>query len=350
MELDIFAHGDRQWEKDFLANYNLNIKLFEKMNLNIKQIIPVRSVFRIATDKGFYCLKKLRFSEQEMNFIVEAIEHLKRKGFDNVLEIVPQNNDNAFIEFEGDKYFITQWIDGRECDYSNPMDVKSATEALADLHNFSKGFEPSCCPSNRNYLGKWNDSFKKKIKEMKKIKQIVLSKHEKSSFDNIYLDNVDVCISDAENALSMLEKTKYKELVEKAKVQKGFIHHDYAHHNIIQTFKSETYIVDFDFCVLDIRIHDLGSLIIRNMKKSNWDIDKAMEIIEAYNNKSNIDHSELEVLMAFFLFPQDFWMISRQYYIEKKPWEEQDYIEKMNKKSQYSDYRKMFLKQFIKEI
>lgn len=34
---------------------------------------------------------------------------------------------------------------------------------------------------------------------------------------------------------------------------------------------------------MDIRMHDVGSLILRNMKKTNWDTDKAMDILESYD-------------------------------------------------------------------
>ena len=66
---------NRQLEKEFLGEYNLDVKLFEAMDLKVKQIIPVRSVYRIVTDKGFFCLKKLRFPIEDMNFIFEAVEY-----------------------------------------------------------------------------------------------------------------------------------------------------------------------------------------------------------------------------------------------------------------------------------
>jgi CotS family spore coat protein len=185
---------------------------------------------------------------------------------------------------------------------------------------------------------------------MKKINEYINFKQNKNDFDTLYLDYADACIKDGEDAIAMLSETQYDKLVDKARIDKGFIHHDFAHHNILQSFKGTTYVVDFDFCVCDIRIHDLGSLIIRNMKKCNWDVDKALYIIDCYNNKSSIETSELEVLVPFFLFPQDFWQISRQYYIERKNWDEEDYLEKMNKKSEYTDMRRRFIDEFINKI
>ena len=52
---------NRQLEREFLADYDLDARLFENMGFKVKQIIPVRSVYRIATDKGFFALRSSGF-------------------------------------------------------------------------------------------------------------------------------------------------------------------------------------------------------------------------------------------------------------------------------------------------
>lgn len=341
---------NRQADREFLSEYNLDVKLFEAMDFKVKQIIPVRSVYRIVTDKGFFCLKRLRFPLEDMQFIFSAVEHLRKKGFDNIFSVVKQKNGDDFIIFKGEKYFITEWIDGRECDFMNPLDIDAAIELLARLHNAAEGYAPEVCPGDRCYYGKWPENFRKRIDEMKLIKDQVMSKPEKNDIDEIYLDYVDMCINDGEEALLLLNKTGYKDLSEEAAKKGSFIHHDFAHHNILHTFDGRTYVVDFDYCIMDIRIHDVGSLIIRNMKKSNWDIDKALDIIEGYDRRNPIGSEELKVLAPFFLFPQDFWMISRQYYIERKAWDEEDFADKMSTKSEYTLMRRKFIEEYERRV
>lgn len=341
---------NRQLDREFLSEYNLDVNLFETMGLKVKQIIPVRSVYRIVTDKGFFCLKRLRFPIEDMNYIFAAVEHLRERGFSNTFRIIKQKNGDDFISFKGDKYFLTEWIDGRECDFLNPLDIDAAIEVLARLHNAAEGYAPALYPESRCYYGKWPENFRRRIDEMKLIKEQVLAKPEKSDMDGIYLDYVDMCISDGEEALLLLNKTDYQGLSEEAAKKGGFIHHDFAHHNILHTFDGRTYVVDFDYCIMDIRIHDIGSLIIRNMKKTNWDMDKALDILESYDRRNPISNKELSVLVPFLLFPQDFWMISRQYYIERKPWDEEDYVDKMSTKSEYTLMRRKFIEEYEKRV
>lgn len=341
---------NRQSEREFLSEYDLDVNLFEAMGLKVKQIIPVRSIYRIATDKGFFCLKKLRFPMEDMDFIFAAVEHLKNKGYENVFNIVKQENGDNYITFKGEKYFLTEWIDGRECDFLNPVDLDTAIEVLTRLHNAAEGYDPGICPKDRYFYGKWPENFSRRIAEMKLMKEQVQSKPDKGTVDETYLEFVDMCINDGEEAILMLKKTGYEDLSKEAERKKGFIHHDYAYHNILHTFDGRTYVVDFDYCIMDIRIHDLGSLILRNMKRSNWDTDKALGILESYDRRNPIGNEELKVLTPFFLFPQDFWMISRQYYIEKKPWDEEDFADKMSVKSEYAIMRRKFIGEFEKRV
>lgn len=350
MRIELFVEENRQRERKFLSEYNLDAKLFEAMGLKVKQITPARSAYRIATDRGFFCLKKLRFPVEDMDFIFKAVEHLREKGFSNALGTVKQKNGDNFISFKGEKYFLTEWIDGRECDFQNPLDLDAAVRVLARLHRAAEDYSPAACPQSRCYYGKWPEDFIKRIGEMKRIKEQVLKKPQKSDIDEIFLSYVDMCITDGEEALLLLNKIDYKGLSEDAKKKGSFIQHDFAHHNILHTFDGKTYVVDFDYSIMDIRMHDVGSLIIRNMKRSNWNIDKALGILEGYDRINPISSEELKVLVPFFLFPQDFRTVFRQNYIERKAWDEEDYADKMNTKSEYTLMRKKFIEEYEKRV
>lgn len=350
MTIDTFIIENKQKDREILSDYNLDLELFNLLGLDVTDIVPVRNIFRITTPKGMFSLKRVIYQKEEMDFIMSAVEHLRKNGFENVMEYMTKDDGSLFYEYDGEKYYLTKWVDGRELDYLNPIDLKSATHLLSQMHKASQGFDMSIAPESRNFLGKWPENFKERISEMNEMKFRALLKKGRAHFDKIYLEFVDMCLEDAHRARKLLMDSPYEELVSKAKEESGFIHHDYAHHNLIQSFDGKLYVLDFDYCAVDIRIHDLGSLIIRNMKKTGWDIDKALYIIECYDKESPISNDELKVLVPFFLFPQDFWQISRQYYIEKKDWGDRDYLDKMNTKSQYTISRRQFIEEFEKRI
>ena len=65
-------------DKKYLAKYNLSVDLFDKFNLKITDVIPLRNVFIICTDKGDKIIKKIEYSVEELEFQHAAIEYIKR--------------------------------------------------------------------------------------------------------------------------------------------------------------------------------------------------------------------------------------------------------------------------------
>ncbi len=341
----MFAHSDRQWERDFLAGYSLDARLFERLGHRIKQIIPAKANFKLITDKGFFYLKKLRFTMEEMNFIIEAADHLQNSGFAEVFNIVKQADGEVFFNIDDDKYYMTEWVDGREGDYANLVDVGRAAEFLAGLHELSKGFAPSSCPSKRNYLGRWKGSLTEKLGEIKEVNATIQKKPDKTYFDEMYLSYSTLGIADAEEAICLFDDEAYTRLVEAAHQEKGFIHHDFGFHSLVNSFDGRLFISDFDFCAVDLRIHDLGSFIIKNLKRCEWEIDRALYIIDKYNSISPLKKDELKLLKPFILFPQDLWQLTRQCFIEKAGFDEEDCIDKMSRKSEHIDAKKKLINQ-----
>lgn len=347
--MKLFIEENRQSEREFLGGYNLDVRLFEAMGLKISQIIPARNVYRILTDKGFFSLKKLRFPEEDMDFVLSAGKYLEENGFANICKLVEQKNGDSFVDFMGDKYYLTEWIDGRECDLLNPQDLNAASETLAFFHEAARGYNPVGCPVDRCFYGKWPESFRREINEMGLVKERILSKTEKSEMDEIYLNYLNISIKDGEEALRLLGETDYEGISGRAEKEGGLIHHGYAQCNILHAFDGRTHIVDLDYCIMDIRIHDIGSLILRSMKKSDWDTGVALGILESYSRRSPLSREELKVLIPFLLFPHDFRAVSIIPDGEGN-WDEEDLADKMDIKSEYSQMRKKFTEEYKKAV
>ena len=97
----------------------------------------------------------------------------------------------------------------------------------------------------------------------------MLSK-QKSDIDGIYLDYVNMR-QGREEAPGCCMK-RITKVFRRVRRKRSFIHHDYAYHNILHAL-TEEHIVDFDYCIGDIRIHDIG-FDNQRYEKSNWDIER----------------------------------------------------------------------------
>ena len=59
--------------------YNLDVELFEKFNLKVNDLYPLRNVYILYTDKGEKILKKGDWKISEFNFINSALEYISKK-------------------------------------------------------------------------------------------------------------------------------------------------------------------------------------------------------------------------------------------------------------------------------
>ena len=80
----------------------------------------------------------------------------------------------------------------------------------------------------------------------------------------------------------------------------GFCHHDTANHNFLITSELKIYLIDFDYCIFDTYLHDLGSIIIRNLKYGNWKLEKMEYILNIYNE--NIQLQKKSYILYFVLW------------------------------------------------
>lgn len=318
----------------------------QNYNIDIQSIEKIKNVYKIiSTDNSKFCLKVISYEYPHFYFIVSAIEHLKNNNYKNILEIINTKDDKNYIEIKNKFAYLTEWIDSRESNYDNPVDLEMATVNLANLHKCSEGFSINSKMKPRIYWGNWIKNFETRGKEILDFKKRIYQKAYMSEFDLLYLNIITKELEKVENSIINLKKSSYMNYMGKEIMKRGFCHHDYAHHNILIDSNNEIKIIDFDYCILDTHLHDLGSLCIRVMKDGKWDINKFNKIINDYSKVKEVNKEEIEILKYFFMFPQSYWQLGIQYYWEQQPWKEEVFINKLLKYINDTEMRGEFIEQ-----
>lgn len=290
----------------------------------------IKNVYKIKTQDGLRCLKFSKYDWEQFRFIISAIQYLLDKDFKSVLPFYNTLDGECFIKLEGGYAFMCDWIESRVANFKNPIELKMCIETLSSLHILSKGFTPPQV-KGRNYYGRWIKKFKKRCEELLYFKALIKSKDAISEFDSIYLKYFDAHYRQGLKAVRDLEGSKYFIIMEKHKSFSGFCHHDTANHNFLIADEKKIYMIDFDYCIMDSHLHDISSLIIRNLKHGNWNFYTLDYVLDIYTRNIYIDDDELYLIFCFMEFPQDFWQIGLQYYVEKQPWEEEFFLRKLNR-------------------
>ena len=294
-----------------------------------------------------YCLKVIKYEFSHFYFILSAILHLQKRGFNKIPEILKTKNSKYYIEFFGKFAYLTEWVPSRESNYDNPIELDMAAQKLGELHECSKGFTLTSDMKPRIGWFSWIKVFETRRDEILDFKHRISQKAYKSEFDNIYLKNMDDEIKRAERTIEGLRKSNYFEIMEKEMFKRGFCHHDYANHNVLIDNCDEVNIIDFDYCILDTHIHDLSSLLTRSMKNGKWSEEKAERIIRNYCKTSSLKDEELPLMKEFIRFPQAFWQLGIQMYWEQQPWEDKVFMKRLNNYLEDREEREEFVERFF---
>jgi CotS family spore coat protein len=320
--------------------------LEESYSLKVLELEKVKNVYRVKTPEEDYCLKMIKYKFSHFWFILSAIKHLQNNGFDRVPDIFQRKDGADFISIDNQNAYLTKWIAARESNYDNPIDVSHAAIKLAELHNKSEGFCVTGSMQPRVYWYKWVQHFRTRTDEILDFKRRIELKEKNSEFDYLYLSKMEQELKRAEKAVDRLIKSQYVDKVNEEIVKSGFCHHDYAHHNVLVEESGRINIIDFDYCILDIHLHDLGSLLIRTMKNGKWDLDTAVSILDSYSSIRKVERRDIPIMAAFMEFPQDYWQVGIQYYWEEQPWGEDFFIKKLKKIYEDLEEKQDFVDEF----
>lgn len=285
-----------------------------QFDLKIEEIKPSKGIYFLKTDKGKMCLKKVSYGIQKLIFICGAKEHLANNGFVNVDKFYLNVDGNPYAIVNEDIYTLSQWIDGRECDFLNIDEVKNSSKVLANLHISSRGYEPPEHSKLKSDLDRWPNVMSKRIRSFDKMRDMARKKGVKNDVDMFYIKNYEFYKEMAKKAYKIFEVSNYYDICREVDEEKSFCHHDYTNHNIIINEENEFSVIDFDYCKREVRSYDISNFIIKVLKKNNWEIGICKDIIENYDRVLKLRDEDIFLIYGFLLFPQRFWRISNRYF------------------------------------
>lgn len=330
----------RYRDKAYLSNYSLDTRLFDCFGFLVEDAAPIRSVYILNTNMGMKILKKVDYSMEELDFLYNSLNIIREK-YPYVINFRESLEGKPYVKYQDGIYVVLDIIDGRDCIFENPLDLKKASMSLAKLH--TAGENVKLQNVFRNNIGRLMDKYGERLEAMEKYKEIANMHVNKSECDKLYLKYADYYISCIKNAYSHIEGSKYSEL---CSTKHTLCHHDLAHHNVLIGKDNNVYFIDFDYSIIDLPYHDISNIITKAIKHSEWDVDIANIIMEGYMENKEMSRDEIEVLYGYLLFPQDFYDITSSYYMKNRGWEEDEFRDKLKRKAEYRDDREKFLEKF----
>lgn len=297
-----------------LAKYKVPRQIIRAYGIEVEDIQPVGRILRIATDKGFKALKRVRYDESKINLMHGLLEHLAQQGFDRIPRLVRNQYNTHYIRRENDYYLVADWVEGRPCNFNDQTELLQAVEELARFHRLAVGMETEGLKTP----GDWISKFETRKAELEQFHDLAERAERKKVFHQLYVDHYPYFVEQANTSLELLRGSAYLELWENAQQRGAICHRNFIEENLVVDKKDRIHLLNFDYAGIDLPVYDIGSLLQKIMIRNKWDFDLGLAILQAYESVNPLNSAELEVLLAVMYFPHQTWVCAGRYYKKQK--------------------------------
>lgn len=336
----------RYAEKKYLCQYDLDIDLFNCFNIVVNDLIPSRSVYLLFTDKGKKILKMLDCDSEVFNFIIDSLEFI-RPNYSNIVKFNKTIEGNYILNKNGNDYVLMDLIEGRESNFSNPIDISITSKALGKFNLASKGILKNLNKKYSKYILNYEERFEDYIKNIDELYNRVLGFKYKNEFDNLFINTYERFRKYMENGICNLKKYEYRKHLGNED-ELVFLHQDLINHNVIIK-DEEAHFIDFDYACLGLKMQDMRNLIMRVLKSSAYDKEKLARVLEEYEKIEKLKGYEKNILYSILEFPVEYCSIVEAYYYKKKQWDEEVFINRFKSKLEFVDERDKLIKELFRE-
>jgi CotS family spore coat protein len=325
----------------------MDLKTIEDLyGFKIYSVEQIKNIYKAETDKGIKCIKRAHMSPSYFLFMYSAVNHLHQNGFEFAIPYNACLDGSICVEDDKYIYYVMDWVESRECKFKNPEDLKDIIKTAAAFHDATIGYKIPEGAKPRILYNKWTTKFNKKCIELLEFSKIIEEKEYMDQFDEVFAKHLTYFWNQGRESIDLLNRSAYSKISLESQELGEFCHHDMANHNFLRTPDDNIYMIDFDYSIMDTRLHDVASIVIRNMRHGVWDLSKADFIINEYSKYYALSDDDIGVIKSFMVYPQDFWQVGLQYYVEHQPWTMEYFMLRLERVVQDKEIRERFLKKF----
>ena len=303
----------KELKNNVLSQYKIKVNAIE--NIKFKNTDKQRAVYKVYTNKGIKCLKKVYYDKHTLLFIYSTIEWLNMKNI-KCPRLIPAKNGTRYVEYKNHVFMLTDWIDGRKCSYDNLDDILISAKNLGNLHKSSFGFTPITNSFLRVSSTDYYDSYSKRLNHLSNIfnKAYVIN----DDFSKKFIASYDYNVNQAKESVEILSSLDFGKNFGDNVSRFSICHLDYVNKNLIFS-ENGLYIIDFDNTKMDYPVHDIVYFFKRILRrrKTLWDFKIFKKALDSYESSRTLSCSEHLFILAALKFPQKFWKLSRDYYKNK---------------------------------
>lgn len=292
--------------------YKRESQLLEQYPLEFMDTRRGRGALCCRTKERSYLLKVYQGSEERAGTLSQLTEVLAAK--DLAVEHLIRNKQELYLveDRDGERYLLTEYREGRECDIKNRREILKAVELLAEFHGALKS--PEVEQLDLGFLRQEQsklERMRKHTMELRRVHKYILGRKSKNEFEQLFLKTYGQFKEQAERVQEQLEKEQ--------EFQEELIHGDFSYHNII-LYQGEFELHHLEQIHYGDQMEDLGYFMRKILEKQRWNRQLGMDMLKAYGHKKQLTEAEKKRLFLYLSYPEKFWKLANHYLNTKKSW------------------------------
>ena len=306
-----------------------SVSLLERYDIEVLRTWKGRGAILFETNKGTKILREYNGPKEKVLFQDTLISHIKEQGFPEV-DAFEKNKEGEILTTDANKktYIVKEYIEGRDCNIWDGTDCIAAIKHLAELHYaMYANNEKECVLLPVSQLSR---EYEKHNKELKRIKNFIRAKGQKTDFEVYLLQHYDYFYAQAVDSLNQMLQSDWSLLYQEVRSKGTICHGDYQYHNIKITPQGIA-VINFEKYSLDSQVKDMYLFVRKVLEKNSWDKKLGNDLITAYDTVKPLSVLEQKQLYYRLSYPEKFWKIVNFYYNSGKSWIPMRHMEKLQK-------------------
>jgi CotS family spore coat protein len=271
-------------------------------------VAPCRSAYTVLIRDESFIVKPLRVGAGRANLIGKLLS--ENRACPVLPRLVKPEGCGHYWWHGGNRYLVTRRLPGREADYRQSSDLSAAIATMAEFHRYTRQFTQTLKQGWALLVYEPEREWERYLNEMETCRRLAVRASD--PWSRQYLRVWHYFSNQAWLALQAVRARNVPEV-------KVICYHDWAWHNLIR-YGNQAYLVDFDYMLIDLPAHDRANLIARYLRLYDWSREALLKLLWLFDRFYPWRCGELSLLRVYLLFPYDYWILGRQYYLEKQPW------------------------------
>lgn len=323
------------------------VSLFEKYDVTIDKTRKGRGSIIAESNIGPIALVEYNGPKEHLAVEEFLLGLVSEKFPGDVDRILRTGEDELFCtDYEGKKYIVKKYVEGRECNVLDGTECCRAAGALATLHVTMRGIAlPETCVCDCSPDNPLED-FDRRRAEIVRTRNYIRKSPRKDDFALAFLGAYDRYMEQSDFAYTFLNEECAAMLREKQQKEKMFVHGDCNHHNVLFRDAGITFI-NFEKTGPHLQVKDVYLFMRKILEKNDWSYELGERLLESYQKVLPLDKAERSYLYARFLYPEKFWKIANGYLNRRKSLPARRQQEKLEAFEQQEEKRQLFLNKWL---